>query len=296
MYRFVLIVAFLVMSCQAKVQDSVSSSSRGNNSKVCNFPSVMEELQCYEEKNTELKKLLKEQGNEKKSDYRSWSKQVNQSCEHLKLLPEETPQGDGIGLIRQICYYKAYSSRLKAVQDSIASPISNTSVGTSGTSAIQTSKKITSGNGKVLTYQPLSLPISSEMIDNCSAAKTEGRQIAACKAVVHYWLSRKEEESIQELLGIAKNANAPIFEQNFAWVLPTRDGIVYLSSITEESGDDWFLVSENSSGVSKYFEFGAGSIFTIDKGMKITVKMAGKKVKRAKYYQIEEDGSISQLN
>ena len=291
MYRLVLLMIFFVMSCHARVQNSVSSSANEVH-ELCNHSNVMESLQCFEEKNIELQRLLKQQGNEQKSNYLSWNKQVVQNCEHLKLPSEEIPQGEGLGLIKQQCYYKAYSSRLKVINNiEINSDSRNLSV-----SAPKTIKEIAVDNGVASTYRTLPLPISSETIDECNAAQTEGRQVAKCKSILPYWLSHKDEDVVKRLLVIAKNSNAPIFEQNFAWLLLTRDGVVYLSLIAEESGDNWFLVSENSSGVSKYIDFGIGSTFNIDKQMKVTVQVAEKRGKKIKHYQIEQDGSVNQLD
>ena len=91
MYRLVLLMIFLVMSCHARVQDSVSSNANAMY-ELCNHSNVMESLQCFEEKNIELQRLLKQQDNEQKSDYLSWNKQVIQNCEHLKLPSEEIPR------------------------------------------------------------------------------------------------------------------------------------------------------------------------------------------------------------
>ena len=121
------------------------------------------------------------------------------------------------------------------------------------------------------------------------------RKVEKCKSIVPYWLSKNDENSVKKLLSVAKNSNAPIFEDNFAWVIPTQEGIVYLSVAVEESGNNWLLVSENSSGVSKYFEFGIGATFNIDKQMKVTT-ISVKKSKKIRQYQIEQDGSVRRLD
>lgn len=281
-------------SCQARVQDSVSSNINETNSELCNYPSVMESLQCYEQKNIELQRLLKQKGGENGHDYSLWNKQVVQSCEHLKFPPEETPQGEGLGLIKQQCYYAAYSARLKTISEKAIQSNSDALLDNSDKSTTELSKKNTI-NDKDWIFRTITLPIGSQMIDECNAAETEGRKVEKCKSIVPYWLSKNDENSVKKLLSVAKNSNAPIFEDNFAWVIPTQEGIVYLSVAVEESGNNWLLVSENSSGVSKYFEFGIGATFNIDKQMKVTT-ISVKKSKKIRQYQIEQDGSVRRLD
>ena len=138
-------------------------------------------------------------------------------------------------------------------------------------------------------YKAIPLPINSDDITKC--AYDMDKKIPFCHQVKSYEISVGSD-----FLSMARESHSPIGEQEFAWLLPTSQGVVFLSFIAEESGNNWFLVSENSSGVSKYIDFGIGSTFNIDKQMKVTVQTAGKRGKKMKHYQIEQEGSVNQLD
>ncbi len=151
----------------------------------------------------------------------------------------------------------------------------------------ESTTNIQSENNK---YQALSLPINSEYITKC--AYDMDKKIPSCRKIKFYEISIGSD-----LLSIARESGSPIGEQEFAWVLPTHQGVVFLSFIAEESGNKWFLIAKNSQGKAIFFDFGMNPSFVLEDNLKITAKVAYSKKKiSTHHYQVELDGSIRQLD
>ena len=83
-----------------------------------------------------------------------------------------------------------------------------------------------------------------------------------------------------------------------ALVLPTKEGLVFLSSFTEENEQSyWYLNSVDINGQRRCFDFGLGSIFSINEDLKFTVHVYGDSGKMdVHHYQVGQDGSVHQLD
>ena len=292
--RFIILVmVFLVMSCHAN--DRRLASDTEENINVCSRSNVMEELQCLNAKNIELQEKLRELGNNEKTDYQAWSNTVTNRCEHLNLRHEGTPQGEVLGVLKQLCYYQEYNSRLGIIKNNkpnqtkkVVKPLDNNKDSSDFPSI--TEVKIKVGNGQVVTYKTLPLPISSTLISACEAGSDKKSPI--CSRVVHYG-GNDDALTTRTLLEISQAAHAPMSTENFAWILPTRDGLVFFIMYREDSGDNWFLISRGENGTSRFYDFGFNSLFHVDRNLKITIKNIEKK--EVRQYQVENNGEISEL-
>ena len=85
---------------------------------------------------------------------------------------------------------------------------------------------------------------------------------------------------------------------DLALVLPTKEGFAFLTSFTEENEQSyWYLNSVNSEGQRGCFDFGLGSIFSIDKDLKFTVKAYNDSGElKTHHYQVQSNGSIFQID
>lgn len=75
----------------------------------CDLDNVYQNLKCTESENKKILIQLKNRNNNKTSDFKKWSSDVQKKCEGST----SYALGEGIGLIKEKCYQHEYLSRLE---------------------------------------------------------------------------------------------------------------------------------------------------------------------------------------
>lgn len=167
------------------------------------------------------------------------------------------------------------------------------SSGSEGVDTYQKLKKETNSSATNISnqngYTTIPIPIALTDLMQC---KSGMRTCLPNKKYKKYWVQvdAKMKNSVKDTICAMGG--------DLALILPTKEGLAFLSSFTEENEQSyWYLNSVDSNGQKRCFDFGLGSIFSINKDLKFTVQVYGDSGKmEVHHYQVELDGSARQLD
>ena len=269
-FTLMLSIVLFLSSCYAKTSN-LSHTPSLNSNDVCNHSNVYENMVCFDKLNEKLKDELEQLGNSKENDYLSWVNNIKRNCENPKLAADEIPQGEGLGLIKSICYYDEYDKRLQKLSDK------------------SKSQKNNSASTEDDNNQKLPIPITfKEMM----VLLPHHESYEPRKLYKKYWIELDQNtKDMIETSGCTTN-------QDTILILPTHSGSAWLMYDVQEGGSlVWYLFSQHETPYT-CLNLGLDSTFRIDQSLKITVSgyFNDKGKIETHHYQVEQNGSARQID